>query len=48
MNKIEAFNQSLFLWTNAGVGTPSWAVDTAIVLADDLIESPRVSWRLVI
>ncbi len=37
MNKIEAFNQSLFLWINAGVDTPSWAVDTAIVLADDLV-----------
>ena len=37
MNKIEAFNQSLFLWINASVDTPSWAVDTAIVLADDLI-----------
>ena len=37
MNKVEAFNQSLFLWINAGVDTPSWAIDTAIVLADDLI-----------
>jgi len=37
MNKIEAFNQSLFLRINAGVDTPSWAVDTAIVIADDLI-----------
>jgi len=37
MNKIEAFNQSLFLQINAGVDTPSWAVDTAIVFADDLI-----------
>ena len=37
MNKIEAFNQSLFLWINAGVDAPSWAVDTAIVLADDLV-----------
>jgi undecaprenyl-diphosphatase len=37
MNKIEAFNQSLFLWINAGVNTPSWALDTAIVVADDLI-----------
>lgn len=37
MNKIEAFNQSLFLWINADVDTPLWAVDTATVLADDLI-----------
>ena len=37
MNIIEAFNQWLFLRINAGVDTPSWAVDTAIVLADDLI-----------
>ena len=37
MNKIEAFNQSLFLRINAGVNTPPWALDTAIVLADDLI-----------
>lgn len=37
MNNIEAFNQLLFLPINAGVDTPSWAVDTAIVIADDLI-----------
>ncbi|MEO7159860.1 MAG: phosphatase PAP2 family protein [Polaromonas sp.] len=37
MNKMEAFNRSLFLWINAGVNTPSWAIDTAIVLADGLI-----------
>ncbi len=37
MNKIEAFNRSLFLWINADANTPSWAIDTAIVLADDLI-----------
>lgn len=37
MNQIEAFNQLLFLRINATAGTPSWAIDTAIVLADDLI-----------
>lgn len=37
MNNIEAFNQSLFLWINASANTPSWAIDTAIFLADDLI-----------
>lgn len=37
MNEIEAFNQSLFLRINAGVGTQSWVIDTAIVIADDLI-----------
>ncbi|NBW51079.1 MAG: phosphatase PAP2 family protein [Betaproteobacteria bacterium] len=37
MNKIETFNQSLFLWINAGDSTPSRAINTAIVLADDLI-----------
>ena len=37
MNDIEAFNQALFLQMNAGVGTPSWVINTVVAVAEDLI-----------
>ena len=37
MNNIEAFNRALFLQINGGEGTPTWLVQTAIGIADDLI-----------
>lgn len=37
MNKLEAFNQSLFLQINADAGTQKWAIDAAIIIANDLL-----------
>ena len=37
MNKLEAFNQSLFLQINADTGTQKWAIDAAIFIANDLL-----------
>lgn len=37
MNKLEAFNQSLFLQINAGTDTPTWIIDAAIFIANDLL-----------
>jgi undecaprenyl-diphosphatase len=37
MNKLEAFNESLFLQINAGTGTSKWAIDVAIIIANDLL-----------
>jgi len=37
MFNFEAFNQWLFMRINAGIETPSWIVETAILIADDLI-----------
>ena len=37
MNKLEAFNQSLFLQINADAGTQKWAIDAATIIANDLL-----------
>ncbi len=37
MNQIEALNQSLFLRINGEAGTPTWIVDTALVVGDYFI-----------
>lgn len=37
MNKLEAFNQSLFLQINADAGTQKWVIDAAIIIANDLL-----------
>ena len=37
MNEIETLNRTLFLSINGGDNTPTWLVQTAIVIADDLI-----------
>lgn len=37
MNKIEAFNRTLFLHINGGDGTPTWLVQAATGIADYLI-----------
>ncbi|NMM39185.1 MAG: phosphatase PAP2 family protein [Glaciimonas sp.] len=37
MNHIEAFNRILFLQINGGDGTPTWLIQIAIGIADDLI-----------
>lgn len=37
MNKIEAFNRSLFLQINGSDSTPAWLIATAIGIADALI-----------
>ena len=37
MNYIEVFNRALFLQINGGDGTPTWLIQIAIGIADDLI-----------
>lgn len=37
MDQIEALNRSLFLEVNAGLGTASWKINSAIFIADNLI-----------
>lgn len=37
MEQIEALNRALFLKINAGPGTATWIVDSAILIANDLI-----------
>lgn len=37
MNEIEALNQSLFLRISGEAGTPTWIVDTALVVGDYFI-----------
>lgn len=37
MNTIEAMNQAIFLWINAGPSTPSWEITTAKLVANQLI-----------
>ncbi|HGF4016610.1 MULTISPECIES: phosphatase PAP2 family protein [Burkholderia cepacia complex] len=37
MNTLEAFNQSLFLIINATPATPRWLIESAILIAADLI-----------
>ena len=38
MNPIESLNRQFFLTINAGSGTPPWAIDGAILIANDLID----------
>lgn len=37
MEQIEALNRSLFLKINAGPGTATWVIDSATIIANDLI-----------
>lgn len=37
MNSIEVFSRALFLQINGGDGTPTWLIQIAIGIADDLI-----------
>lgn len=37
MERIEALNRALFLKINAGPGTATWVVDSATIIANDLI-----------
>lgn len=37
MSDLETFNRALFLYINGGEGTPTWLVQTAVGIANDLI-----------